>query len=400
MRLYGILAALLALWALVLLALNLTLGLDTYSYSYYSIDYTFGFVRRGLAGELVKLLPGDNAFIHQRIGRWISSGVFFFALGVLAWWIAASSGRSERRKQLALLLTVLPFGYSFGLLSAGSTLYGGAALIMFGVAVARAGSANSVLIASTIFGLATALLALIHEAIPFLIGLGVITVISTLANQMGRIKFWFCCALALGPGLAMAAVIAVFGVHGVADQLCTLMPHAQINNPLAGNPSFMDLLAGYRHYDDYHDWACRNITPLYNKGIVDGMRFVGLLGPAGMIINTVYGLGLVILTAVSIGFVSGVPPQRIWMLLRQRPIALAIGLGLMVPIFLTGIDWVRWWVSISLDIGLGYLLYASRQPEIDALPTRCSMRVFIVLLITLALVPIGIVPAFFAPLAL
>ena len=85
-RLYIVIAVLLAVWALILLALNLTVIPDTYWYSYYAIDYTVGFVRRGLAGELVGLLPGDDAFLKQRVGRWIASGAFWIALGVLAWW--------------------------------------------------------------------------------------------------------------------------------------------------------------------------------------------------------------------------------------------------------------------------------------------------------------------------
>ena len=56
-RLYVVVAVLLALWALALLALNLPLIPDTYWYSYYAIDYSLGFLRRGLAGELVVCCP-------------------------------------------------------------------------------------------------------------------------------------------------------------------------------------------------------------------------------------------------------------------------------------------------------------------------------------------------------
>jgi hypothetical protein len=85
-------------------------------------------------------------------------------------------------------------------------------------------------------------------------------------------------------------------------------------------------------------------------------------------------------------------------MLRQRWLAVALGFCMTVPVFMTGVDWVRWWVSISLDIGLVYLLYVSRQPEVDSPPTRRSTRAFIVAVIALALVPVGIVPAFLAPL--
>lgn len=397
-RLYLVIAVVLALWAAALVALNLTLIPDTYWYSYYAIDYTVGFVRRGLAGELVGLLPGDDAFLKQRVGRWIASGTFWIALAVLAWWIAVRSGRSERRLQLALLIVVLPFGFAFGLLQAGATIFGGTAVIAFGMCVARAKSDRSVLIISAVFGVASTVLVLVHEAIPLLFGLGVIAVLVVLANQLERKALWVSCILALGPGLLTAGVVAVLGKHGVGQELCALIPHGQVNNPLAGKPTLSQLLSGFRYYDDYHDWACRNITPFYNRDLIDGIRYVGRLGAAGMIVNTVFGVGVLAITILAIGLVSGVPPSRLWVLLRQQWLLIAFGFCLTVPVFMTGVDWVRWWVSISLDIGVVYLLYASRQPEVDTPPTRRSTRAFVVIVIALVLIPVGIVPAFLAPL--
>ena len=397
-RLYLVIAIVLALWAGILLALNLTLIPDTYWYSYYAIDYTVGFVRRGLAGELVGLLPGDNAFLKQRVGRWIASGAFWIALTALAWWIAVRSGRSERRLQLALLIVVLPFGYAFGLLQAGATIFGGTAVIVFGIFVARAKSDRSVLIISAIFGVATAVLVLVHEAIPLLFGLGVIAVLVVLANQLDQKGLWACCFFALGPGLVTAAMVAVLGKHGIGNELCALIPHGQVNNPLAGKPTLGQLLSGFRYYDDYHDWACRNITPFYNRSFADGIRYVSRLGVAGMIVNTVFGVGVLAITILAIGVVSGVPPRRLWARVRQQGLLIAVGLCLTVPVFMTGVDWVRWWVSISLDIGVVYLLHASREPEVDAPPSRRSTWAFVVIVIALALIPVGIVPAFLAPL--
>lgn len=397
-RLYMVIAGLLAVWAAILLALNLTVIPDTYWYSYYAIDYTVGFVRRGLAGELVGLIPGDDAFLKQRIGRWVSSGAFWIALGVLAWWTAVRSGRSERRVQMALLIIVLPFGYAFGLLQAGATLFGGTAVILFGVFVAGAGSARAVLTASAVFGLVSIPLVLVHEAIPLLFGLGVIAVLVVVADQLERKALWASCALALGPALTTALLVAALGKHGVGEQLCALIPHAQVNNPLAGKPTLGQLLSGYRYYDDYHDWACRNITTFYDRDFMAGIRYVGRLGAAGMVVNTVYGLGVLAITVAVIAAVSGVKPRRLWELLRREPMLVAFGLVLTIPVFMTGVDWVRWWVSISLDIGIAYLLYASRQPEIDAPPTRRSTRAFVAIVIALTLIPVGIVPAFLAPL--
>ncbi len=397
-RLYIVIAALLAVWAAILLALNLTVIPDTYWYSYYAIDYTVGFVRRGLAGELVGLIPGDDVFLKHRIGRWVSSGAFWIALGVLAWWMAVRSGRSERRVQVALLIVVLPFGYAFGLLQAGATLFGGTAVILFGVFVAGARSARAVLIASAVFGLVSIPLVLVHEAIPLLFGLGVIAVLVVVADQLDRKAVWASCMLALGPALVTALLVAAVGKHGVGEQLCALIPHAQVNNPLAGKPTLGQLLNGYRYYDDYHDWACRNITTFYDRDFMAGIRYVGRLGAAGMIVNTVYGVGVLAISIAVIAAVSGVAPRRLWELLRREWLLVAFGFVLTIPVFMTGVDWVRWWVSITLDIGIAYLLYVSRQPEVDVPPTRRSTRTFVLIVIALALIPVGIVPAFLAPL--
>ena len=103
-----------------------------------------------------------------------------------------------------------------------------------------------------------------------------------------------------------------------------------------------------------------------------------------MIVNTVFGVGVLAIAIAAIGSVSGVSPRRLLVLLRQRWLAVAFGFLLTVPVFMTGVDWVRWWVSISLDIGLVYLLYVSRQPEVDTLPTSRSTRVFVATVIALA----------------
>lgn len=397
-RLYAIITALLALWAAALVTLNLTVIPSTYWYSYFAVDYSLGFVRRGLAGELVGLIPGDDHFFKQQVGRWLSSGSYIVALAVLAWWTAVQSGRSERRIQIALLIVILPFGFAFGLLQPGSTLFGGTALILFGVAVAGAKSNRSVLMASAIFGAVTAVLVLVHEAIPFLFGLGVISILVVLAHQLSRNARLVCYFLALGPGLLTALVVVAAGRHGVSQELCALIPHAQVSNPLAGKPTLGQLLSGFTYYDDYHDWACRNITPFFDRNFFDGMRYVGRLGGVGMLVNTAYGIGVFVISMLSIGWVSGVRLRPMWMLLHQQWGAVAIGFCLTAPVFMTGIDWVRWWVTISLNIGIVYILFASRQPEIDTPPTRDSTRAFLLTDIALALIPVGIVPAFMAPL--
>jgi hypothetical protein len=396
-RLYVVVAVLLLLWAAVILFLAVAVIPDGYWYSYYAVDYTVGFVRRGLAGELIRLVPGGDYFAEQRVGRWLSSGVFVISLALLAWWLALKSGRSERRLQLAFLVAVLPFGFALGMLSGGSTLFGSLPLVAFAIALKKANSHRFVFVASAVYGVVTAVATLVHEAIPLLFGLGVILALTVLTNQLDRRALWISNALALGPGLVTALAVAVLGRHGVSGELCALVPHGQVNNPLAGHPSAGELLRGFTYYDDYHRWACANITPFYDRDFGDAIRYVGRLGAIGMIVNTIYGVGLVAATIVVIRFVSGVPVARILVRLRQEWLVVVIGFCLTVPVFMTGVDWARWWVMIAFDIGIVYLLFASTQPEADAPPTRASLRAFIVAMALLA-IPFGIIPAFHAPL--
>ncbi len=55
------------------------------------------------------------------------------------------------------------------------------------------------------------------------------------------------------------------------------------------------------------------------------------------------------------------------------------------------------WVIIAFDLGVVFLLYTRNQPEIDEPPTRRTLIVFAVGAILLAVIPIGIIPGFGAP---
>ncbi|MCW2689410.1 MAG: hypothetical protein JWR37_4300, partial [Mycobacterium sp.] len=51
--------------------------------SYYAADYTFGFVRRGLAGAIVGTVSGESFFDNARAMRWLLTALYLFSLAAL-----------------------------------------------------------------------------------------------------------------------------------------------------------------------------------------------------------------------------------------------------------------------------------------------------------------------------
>ena len=387
----------LLIWAAVLTAIAVTVIPDAYWFSYYSVDYSLGFVRRGLAGELVGLFPEDSYFQALKVLRWVPTAFFVIGLAALAWTVRSASGRSERRLLMCLIVPLLPFGFAFGLFSARPDLLGASALIVFAVALKSAQRDRSVMAASAVYGGTLAVLTLTHEAIPFLFGLGTLTALAVLAHRSAPRILRVSAMLAVFPGLATALTVAVLGRRGISEQLCELVPRGPTNHPLAGNPSLGQLLRGFRFEVDYRDWLCRNITPLYDQSFSDATRFVASIGVVGLTASTVLGIALLWVTIWAVSCISGVRFGRMWALLRTRISWALFGLALFLPIFMTGVDWTRWWVMITLDIGVVFLLFASGEPESEVSPTRRTLTVFAIGSVLFATLPLGIVPGFGAP---
>jgi hypothetical protein len=240
---YVLAAVLLAVWAGALLAIAVTVMPDLYWYSYFAVDYSVGFIRRGLAGELLGLFGPAHYFTGLRVLRWLPTAVFVAGLAAVAWTVRPR--RSERRLLLALLIPVLPFGFAFGVFSARTDLLGATALAVFACVLTRLSSSRSVLIASALYGAITAVLTLIHEATPFLFGLGSIAALAVLAREIPTRTFQLGSVLAVGPSLLTGLAVAALGRRGLSGQLCQLVPHGPANHPLAGQPTVGSCCAAF-----------------------------------------------------------------------------------------------------------------------------------------------------------
>jgi len=390
-------ALLLVVWMAVLVAIATTVVPDGYFYSYFSVDYSHGFVRRGLAGEVVTWFPPDDYFDALRVLRWILTGAYSLGLALLMWSVLRRGPRSQRKLLVALLIPVLPFGFAFGLFSARTDLLGAAVLAAFAVSLTAVTSRRATVILSVVHGAVLAVLTLAHEATPFLFALGAVAALTVLAPELGAGAFRVCAALSVGPGLVTALAVTVFGERGISRALCQSVPHGPMNHPIAGHLTPAQILQGVRYDVDYHDWMCRAILPLFDQGFGDALRFVLGIGPLALVGSALFGAAVFAAAMYLIGLASGVPIRRFWDALLTRRVAVVLALGLFLPVFLTGVDWIRWWTTIAYDLGIVYVLYATRQPEIDEPPSRRTVTIVAVAGIALAILPVGVIPVFGAP---
>ena len=388
---------LLVVWMACLLAIAMSIIPDGYFYSYFSVDYSHGFVRRGLAGEIVSLFPRDHYFGALRVLRWSLTGAYSLGLSVLMWSVLGRGQRSERKVLLALIIPVLPFGFAFGLFSARTDLFGAAALAAFAISLTAVSSRQGIAVLSAAFGAVLAILTLMHEATPFLFGLGAIAALTVLAPGLSSGAFRLCSVLTLGPGLVTALAVTVFGQRGISQALCQSVPHGPMNHPMAGKLTPSQILSGVRYEVDYHDWMCRAILPLFDQSFGDALQFVRSIGVMALAGSTLFGVGVLAASMYLIAQASGVPVRRFRDVLLTQRVAVILGLALFLPVFLTGVDWIRWWTTIAYNLGIVFVLYATRQPELSEPPTRRSITVVAVAGTALALLPIGIIPVFGAP---
>ena len=131
--------------------------------SYYAANYEFGFVRRGLAGEIIRIFPAAHYFTAAYTVVWASTVVWLIALGALVWLIVSTGARSERRLMLALAVPVLPFAFSYAVYNPHPELLGMTALLAFSISLTRVQSPRSRIVLSALYGIAIAVLALMHK---------------------------------------------------------------------------------------------------------------------------------------------------------------------------------------------------------------------------------------------
>lgn len=290
---------------------------------------------------------------------------------------------------LSLLIPVLPFGFFATINGAQTDLLAGAALAAFAVALVSARGDGHVLLASASYGGTIALVTLIHEASPLLYSLGAVIAIVVLSAHSPMKVQRLGVVLAVVPGLVVAPAVALFGRRGISSQLCAFVPHRAVNWPAAGHLSTDQIMSGQRFFVDYHDWVCRNVIEKMDQTPIDAAKYAVSFGVLALIGSTLLGIVIFASTILAIRYVSEVPFARFRQVLHGRLVWVIVAAAIMLPLFATTTDWTRWWVRITFEVGIVYLLYASSQAESASPPTRRTYVIFAVSLVLFALVPIG-----------
>lgn len=378
------------LWSAIVVYGAIALApVEHYLISYYVADYRFGFIRRGLAGELVGPVDGPSFFGRAAALRWVSTIVYLLSLASLGLTLLRT-GLSERRIMLALLLPTLSFGIPFAAYSARPDLLGAAAVVLLALSLAaRPGWA---LPCCAVYAVVIAGLAFVHEAIPVEFAIGAVLAICVLAQGLSPQQRRWCATVAVVPGLTAQTVIAVFGRQDVAARLCAAVPHRLVPMMTTFRDVEQQLSTGRSAMRDYHTWACRWYLSDYDHGLGDAVQKVAHKGVLGLAISLVLGLLGLAACIAAVRYLAGVPFADFLSAVRGQWAWPAFALGLAVPLFATAFDWTRWMLVIAFNIVVVYLLYMRNRPELDVPPPRRTVVAFVVITIAFAVLPLGLVP--------
>jgi hypothetical protein len=362
-----------------------------YWIAYYVADYDSGFVRRGLAGELLDVVPRSHYFVAARTLVWGSIIVYFTALAALGWHALSRGNRSERRIVVALLIPVLPFSVAYALLGPRPELFAASALLALGMTLLHVKTARATVVCCALYGAVIAALAFVHEGIPLEFALGGVLAVLVLARAVNGSLQRFCLISVAGPGLIATILICIFGRRDVAAGLCAQVPHGAMKNTFAvPSGKLWDYILQRFHSDaDYHDWACQHVVRRFDEGITTALHTVAHSGVPVLLAGFVHGLLVCLGTLWLIGYFTGVPFREFLRGVRGGLLLPIMAVALMVPLFATGVDWIRWWTIILINIASIYLIFAVDRPEMEKPVATKQVKVFAAVVLVLACIPVA-----------
>lgn len=397
-KIYGAVAIGVVLWGVgYVVVMSKVIATAIYWITYYAVDYSAGFVRRGLAGQIVTFFPSQYYFPVSYALMWGSFAFFLLGLAVVGFHLMYSGQRSERRLMTALAIPVLPFALTFAVFGPRPELYAAGCLWIFATTLTHCRTTRGVLSSIGVYSIAIAVLALFHEAIPMEFALGAVLAISVLTTNLKPITRIVGILFAVLPGLITTVLVVGLGRRDVAAELCARVPHGMVRDPwkVPSGRSIDYLLGRYESVSDYHDWVCERVIPYFGASFSAGVRSVLNLGMPALIGSFMHGLVVCAGTLWLIQYFTRVRGRDFLRHIQGGLWAPILAASLMIPIFASGVDWIRWWTIILINIAGVYLLFASDRKEIETGVSRRDFRWFIVAVVLLAIFPLSATAGYF-----
>lgn len=397
-KLYYAVAIGLVIWAVgYVLLLSNVIATAIFWLSYYAVDYSAGFVRRGLAGAIVSAFPEQYYFPVSYALMWGAFAFYSLGLAVVMWRIMRRGQRAERRLMTSLLIPVLPFALTFAVFGPRPELYAAGCLLIFATVLTHVTTTRATLLCASAFGISIAVLALFHEAIPLEFALGAVLATAVLAVGLTPAMRVLCASLAVLPGLVSTTAVVAFGRRDVASALCERIPHGMVRDPwnVPSGRGLDYLLGRYESVSDYHDWVCARVIPFFGADFSAGVHTVAKLGLPVLLASFLHGLIVCVGTLWLIAFFTRVRGRDFVRQIRGGLWAPIVAASFMIPVFASGTDWIRWWTIILINIAGVYLLFASGRHEIETPVTRRDIKWFIAVIVLLACIPLSAVNTYY-----
>lgn len=333
--------------------------LDPFLRSYWYVSYQFGFVRRGLTGEGLRLLLGHSP---TEAATNVSADVLValtlmvvVGLVVLLWREGNVLGYG-----LAVLLATSPFVFDFLAYQRRPDVVGFLLLGILGIAAATTGADAFVL--GLVGGLLLAPAALITETAPLQVGPWLVLVVVACARAQGKSRSG-CCATALAASVPWVGTLAVLAFAGhrsdsLVNQLVSSAPRTL--GPKSGNE--------FQYLGD-------NIGQS-----LDRVRSMGLNRQLATLALGALLIALTVFVARPIARHMG--PTFRWIIASRgsRWCWLSVWLLSLVLLFALGVDWMRWIAAESCaalitGASVGLLLSRHQLPDQPPAPLRVPFRI-------------------------
>ena len=285
--------------------------------SYFLITYQHGFVRRGLAGEILHLLFG----VPTQFELDALTDVMIGTVCIAFLWLVERLIRHATRRSwtMAILVAASPFTFEFFPVNQRPDLLGVTLLIVVGMAVVRSRRLKDLTVVAISVGFG--LLILVHEdaalvQFPWAVALVAISQGSwTPGRDTRKLLMLF------GPPVAAGLAVSSFGIPNQAKVAALRADVARF--PLQGRTNFTFLA------DSFHD-ALHLVSQMPASVKVDSLVVGGVL-----LLVQVTAVAVLVRPTIWSSFAVG----------PRRRVGVAVGIVILIAtvlLFATGKDWLRW----------------------------------------------------------